>query len=194
MKLGAREIIYFALLLGVLGGAWWFGFKPTDARIGELSAETQAKREKVEQVRAVMRQVEDEDLTGKLDELQRAIAFFEEKLPSAKDVEAVLHDVTASAEACGLTVEEFEELRARHDTAFSEQPIQLKLTGSFESFYAFLLRLERLPRITRLTEMELRKMATFRGATADDDVMEADLTLSVYFEPARQTQEGASHG
>jgi type IV pilus assembly protein PilO len=183
MKLGSRELIYFALLLGVLVGSWWFGFRPMEARAVELTIEADAKRGKVEQVRAVMRQVEDEDLTGKLDELQKAIAFFEQKLPRAKDVEDVLHDVTASAEGCGLGVEEFEELRVRHEAAYSEQPIRLKLTGSFESFYQFLLKLERLPRITRLTDMELRKLETRgqRGIT-QGDIMEATLTLSVYFE------------
>jgi hypothetical protein len=53
----------------------------------------------------------------------------------------------------------------------------MSLSGDFNGFYAFLLQLEKLARITRVTQMQLQKIDEHDGQ------MQAQMTLSIYFEP-----------
>ena len=60
---------------------------------------------------------------------------------------------------------------------YSEQPIEMSLSGDFNGFYEFLLQLEKLRRLTRVTQMDLTKI------TDRDGEMQAQMTLSIFFEP-----------
>ncbi len=57
--------------------------------------------------------------------------------------------------------------KSEHGPNYSEQSIQMTLSGNFNGFYSFLLELEKLPRITRITQMKLTKLTEHDGeATA----------------------------
>jgi hypothetical protein len=62
----------------------------------------------------------------------------------------------------------------------------LSLSGDFNGYYAFLLQLEKLPRITRVTQMKLEKI------NDRDGEMQAQLTLSIFFEPDTGSRSLAS--
>ena len=70
--------------------------------------------------------------------------------------------------------------------ATKQQPIQLSLSGDFNGFYSFLLQLEKLQRITRVTDMTLQKINDHDGE------MQAQLTLSIFFEPDTGTVAGTN--
>ncbi len=53
----------------------------------------------------------------------------------------------------------------------------MSLSGDFNGFYSFMLQLEKLPRITRVGQMNLAKI------NDRDGEMQAQLTLSIFFEP-----------
>ena len=118
-----------------------------------------------------------EDLGRKIDELQKAIDFFESKLPQEKEIDKILKEVSQMAEANTLQTKTIKTLKSERGPNYSEQPIQMSLQGDFNGFYAFLLQLEKLPRITRVTQMNLEKI------DERDGEMQAQMTLSIFFEP-----------
>ena len=67
---------------------------------------------------------------------------------------------------------------------YSEQPLEMSLTGDFNGFYTFLQKVENLPRLTRVTKMQLTKM------NDKDGEMQAQMTLSIFFEP--ETAKGGA--
>ena len=175
MKFGLREIVFLSLMLALLGGSWWFGFRKVEARREVLLAETAQKQRELTELRQATADVD--DLGRRIDDLQAAIEFFESKLPREKEVEKVLRDVWSAAENHGLEIKRFETLPPTRSSHYSEQPIRLELGGDFEGFYAYLLELEALKRITRVTKMNLKKVQDRSGA------MEAEMVLSIFFEP-----------
>lgn len=175
MKLGAREIVLLNLMVGLLGASWWFGFKQVDERKEQFHREMAAKQRELAELREATADVE--DLGRRVDELQQAIDFFEGKLPREKEVDKILRDVWKAAEKNRLEIKEFQTMKVRRDSHYSEQPIKLQLAGDFDGFYAYLLELESLKRITRVTGMNLSKMEERNGA------MEAEMVLSIFFEP-----------
>lgn len=175
MKLGIRELLFFVVLIGLLGCAYFFFFNKVNLRRQELQSDIQKKQQDLANVRQATAGID--DLNRKIAELQQAIVFFESKLPQEKEIDKILKEVWQMAEANSLQTKSIKTLKSERSAHYSEQPISVGLSGDFNGFYAFLLQLEKLPRITRLTQMNLTKI------NDRDGEMQAQLTLSIFFEP-----------
>ncbi len=174
MKLGIRELIFIMLMLGLLGGGYYFVFKPASQKRADRLAEINMKKKALADLRHATAGIP--DLERKINEIQAAIRFFESKLPQEREVDTILKEVWQRAEANGLQTRTIKTLKTERMAGYSELPINIVLAGDFNGFYDFLLQLEKLSRITRVNQMKLQKITNRDGA------MEASLTLSVFFE------------
>jgi len=174
MKIGFREIIFLTLMAGLLAVAFLF-FKKSDKKRVDLLTEIRKEQAALTNLRTATAGIA--DLGKKLDELQQAITFFESKLPAEKEMDKILKEVWQMAESNNLTTKKVQTMRSDRSSNFSEQPIQLSLSGDFNGYYSFLLQLEKLPRLTRITDMKLAKISDRDGE------MTAQMTMSIFFEP-----------
>jgi type IV pilus assembly protein PilO len=126
-----------------------------------------------------------ENINKKIEELQRAIDFFEKKLPPEREIDEILKRVTEIANANSVPTKTVKPLKTDRGASYSEQPIQLSMSGDFNGFYAFLLQLEKEPRITRVTQMKLEKI------NDRDGEMTAQMTMSIFFEPDTSSSPSA---
>jgi type IV pilus assembly protein PilO len=175
MRFGFRELIFVIAMLGLLASSYLLVFQKATARRQALQTDIEHKQRALANLRQATAGIE--DMNGKIDELQKAIAFFESKLPQEKEVDKILKEVWQMAEANSLQTRTVKTLKSERASGYSEQPIQMSLSGDFSGFYSFLLQLEKLPRITRVTGMELKKIDERDGS------MTANVTLSIFFEP-----------
>src|SRR6185295_14584734 len=91
MKFGVREIIFVALMLGLLGGTYLFVFSKTNSKRESLVKDMAQKRKMLNDLHAATAGIE--DMNAKIDELTKAIKFFEGKLPQEKDVGDILQQI-----------------------------------------------------------------------------------------------------
>jgi type IV pilus assembly protein PilO len=175
MKFGIREIIFVVVMLGLLGSTNYFVFSKANQKKAAMLTEIRAKQTALSNLQQATAGIE--DLNRKIDELQKAITFFESKLPQEKEVDKILKEVWQMAEANALRTKTIKTMKSERGPSYSEQPIQMSLAGDFNGFYAFLLQLEKLSRITRVTQMNLQKISDRDGE------MQAQMTLSIFFEP-----------
>lgn len=175
MKNGARIFILAALLVGVLAASYFFYFAKLDVKRRMLQAKTDERLKSLGDLERAKAEVRDVD--RKLADLQQATAFFESKLPQARDMDKVLPEVWKLAEQNNLTTKTVKPAKSQRMTGYSEQSIEMSLSGNFKGFYQFMLQLENLPRLTRVTQMNLTKI------NDRDGEMQASLTLSIFFEP-----------
>ena len=183
MKFGIREIIFIGAMLGLLVATYFFVFAKSNQKRQAMLEDMQHKQTTLVNLRQSTTGIE--DLNRKIAELQKAISFFESKLPQEKEIDKILREVWQMAEANNLQTKQVKPSRSERGPNYSEQPIQMSLSGDFNGFYSFLLQLEKLPRITRITQMNLQKI------DGRDGEMTAQLTLSIYFEPD-STPRGAT--
>lgn len=185
MRFGMRELLFVCVLLGMLASSYYFVFTRKNQQRRQLDAET--SRKQAELIHLKQATVGIDDLARKIDELQKAIDFFESKLPQEREMDKILAEVSQMADANALQTRTVRTLKSERTANYSEQPIQMNLSGDFNGFYAFLLQLEKLARITRVTQMNLQKIDEHDGQ------MQAQLTLSIFFEPegARPALAGA---
>jgi len=178
MKLGIRELLFFCVMVAVLASAYFFVFSKANARTEALQADTIAKQRALADLHSDTSGIS--DLKNKIEELQGAIQYFNGKLPPQREVDTILQQISQISQQAGLVTQTVRPDKSQTNANYSEEPIELSLTGSFEGFYVFLLDLEKLPRLTRLTQMKLNKLDDHEGQ------MTADLRLSIYFAPSMQ--------
>src|SRR5260221_4720893 len=174
MKFGIRELLFLIVLMGLLASTYLFVFKKADEKRAALRQEIITKEHSLNELRQSTTGID--DLNSKIEDLRKAITYFESKLPQEKEFDKILREVSQMAEANSLQTKTVRTLKSERNAGYSEQPIQMSLTGNFNGFYSFLLQLEKLPRITRITNMSLQKLQERDGE------MQASLTLSIFFE------------
>ncbi len=178
MKLTSREWVFLLLMVALLGSAGYV-LKRGEDRRQALQVEMRTMEKALEDLASATAGVD--DLNRKVNALQQAVDFFSSKLPAQREIDSILAEVTKRAEANSLQTTTFRPLKGEYFASYSEQPIEMTITGDFNGFYAFLLELERLPRLTRLMQMHLSRI------NDRDGEMTAKVTLSIFFEPDRNT-------
>ena len=165
------------MLLGAsVAGFYFLYMGPTMTHDQELLAEMEKRQRALADLERSTAGID--DINRKIKDLQDAIQFFESKLPQKKDVEQIVDQVWKLANANSLTAKTIRSLKEEKTANFSEQQIEMSLSGDFNGFYLFIQQLERMPRLTRVTDMTLDKI------NEHDGEMQAKLTLSIYFDPS----------
>jgi type IV pilus assembly protein PilO len=183
MKLGVRELLFVCVILGLLACTYQFIFKKAASRRADLKADTERMEGQLANLRQATAGVE--DLNKMVSDLEQAIKFFDSKLPQEREVDKILKEVWQLAEANTLTTKTIKTMKAEQNASYNELPIQLALSGNFYGYYSFLQQLEKLPRITRVTHMNLTKI------NDRDGDMQAQMTLSIFFEPDNKSVASA---
>ena len=179
MKFSTRELILFLSVLLVPIVSYFFVFQPQNASIDKAKSEIEHKREMLNSLR--LETARNETLKNANDSISERINEMESLLPSDKEIDQVVRQVSSLAVDAGLSPPTLKSAKPVAAARFREQPLEMSTQGSFEGFYEFLLAIERLPRLTRIVDMSL-KDSNDEGVEVD-----ADFTLSIYF----QTGEGS---
>ena len=183
MKFGMRELLFLTVMIGLIVASSMV-FKKSRAKLDEYLADTAAKQKVLTDLKQSTAGIVNWD--QKIEELKKAIAFFESKLPQEREVDKILKEVWQMAEQNSLVTRTVKTQKSERGPNYSEQPITMALAGDFNGFYSFLLQLEKLQRITRVTDMKLLKI------NDRDGEMQAQMTLSIFFEPDSGSVAGAN--
>jgi type IV pilus assembly protein PilO len=175
MRLRLREILFFSAMFALLGCAYFLVFTKADQKRTALLAEIAAKQKALNDVQQSTSGIA--DLGKKIAELQKAIEFFESKLPQEKEIDVILAETTRKAEENALQIRTVKTLKTEKNAGYAEMPIDMTLVGDFDNYYQFLLELEKLPRLTRVSKMKLDKIDD------QDGQMVAQMQISIFFEP-----------
>lgn len=180
MRVTPRVAIFTALLMAIPLGAWHFVFQPRNAMDAEIRSEIEAKQSKLRALNQATASVG--SLQKEISSLEKALVFFQSKLPNEKEIDKVLQEVWRLAETNQLTTKSIRTLQRTAENStdgpHAEQPITMQLDGDFLGLYSFLQALEEQPRIMRIRNMSLKRLDKGpRGC------VQATFILSVFFEP-----------
>ncbi len=174
MKLGAREGLIGVVLLSIPLSSWWLVFRPQNAAIDAAKRDVAHKRELLEKLKAYTSK--NQDLVKANEDMDRRIHVIEDRLPSDKEVDSIVRQVSDVAVACSLNSPTVANVKPRQEAMYMEQPLDMTLSGNWSGFYDFLAKVEQLPRLTRISNMVLR-----RDDKGDGD-MKAEFTISIYYQ------------
>ncbi len=181
MKFGVREIVIIVLLMCIPLVAWKLVFVPNNTRNTEMLKQIEQKQAKLRELNLATATIG--DLKTEIQELSKAIGFFQTKLPNQQEIDKILQEIWRMAEANDLTTK---SIRTKDrptgtnkfsDVVEGEQPIAVQLEGDFKGLYSFLLALENQPRIMRIQNMKIEKMQK-----GEEGTVKADFVMSIFFE------------
>lgn len=179
MRFGLRELILLVILLAMPASSYWLVFRPQNEEIEQAEREIEHKMAMLEKLQSATNR--NATLEEANEEIREGIAAIEERLPTDKEIETIVREVSRQAIECGLEQPGMTSGTQVRGSLYWEQPIEMTLKGDFEGFYAFLLTLEQMPRITRVPDMNIKR------SKDKDGHLEADFTLSIYFEGEEHT-------
>lgn len=174
MKLGTREIAVLGLVLAIPVASYGLVFAPQNKEIGAANLEIAHRQDMLAKLRAET--ARNEDLADANKTIQESIAEIESRLPTGKEVDNIVRQISDLAVESGLTPPTFVSEDPIEAGTYWEQPLTVTTHGNFNGYYRFLQRLERLPRITRLPDFALRRDSKKDGAVA------IEFTLSIFFQ------------
>ncbi len=173
MQFGTRELVLFLTVLLLPVVSYFTIFQPQNKRIDQAKADITHKQELLNQLRRETARSKDlEEINGSL---QVRIDEIEARLPTNKEADQIVRQVSQLAIEAGLQPPSLKSDKPLAAARYREQPLMMSTKGGFDGFYDFLLALERLPRITRVVNM---KVAESREEGSD---ITAEFTLSIYF-------------
>ena len=180
MKFGMRELVLLLVLLALPVASYLLVFKPQNASIAQAKAEIAHKQEMLRQLSKET--ARNDALRAANEKIVKRIGEVEDRLPTGKEVDRVIRQVSDVAVRAGLTSPGMMNTPPVQAAQYWEQPLEIKSQGTFKGFYEFLLSLERMPRITRIPDIKLVRARDGSGQ------MDIAFTLSIYY----QNDEGAS--
>jgi len=179
-----RQLVFFMVLLALPVASYLLVFKPQNQVILKATREMELKESKLAKLREYTARTD--DLAKENEQIKAAIETIQSRLPSGKEMDNVLRQVSGIANKAGLTVPNFKKSDKTQPAGLAfEQPTDIEMLGDFDGYYQFLLELEKLPRITRIPDMEIKRQEKTNGE------MKAKFVLSVYYEGEKVAVEGA---
>lgn len=173
MNSNLKKLIFFVLLAGTTYFAHHLMISPANVALAEQKIRINKKLAKLTEIRKIT--ATPERRNKELEQLEKAIAFFESKLPPKSDLHETLEQITIISQKYGLTPKTIRTLAKKKNNGYIDQPLKIQLVGDFKSFYSFLLELEQLPRIMKIRELHLAKHK------ARDGDITADFVVSIFF-------------
>ena len=173
------------LVISLPLASFFLVFKPLNIEIDREKTETQHREELLAKLQEET--AKNTDLERANLEIQSSIRLIEARLPSNKEVDAVVRQVSNLAIESNLSSPAMRSAKALPTASYMEQPIEMETTGNFAvDFFTFLAKVEKLPRIMRIHDLKVVSEAR------EGVELRAIFTLSIYFQDEKQVAQGDS--
>jgi type IV pilus assembly protein PilO len=150
--LGGAVLLAFVAVS--LAGIWflvWNGQRPELQRRqdeeGKLRQEFKDKHSKAVNLELYKQQLKD---------IERSFGALLRQLPGKTEVPSLLVDISQTGLAAGLQEKLFQPEAEQKKDFYAEQPIKIRLTGSYHQFGEFVSGIAALPRIVTLDDIDIK--------------------------------------
>lgn len=150
----AKIVAFIVIFIVVVIAGALLDWQPEWERLGRIqSEEAQLK----DAYLAKKQQAINLDLIKKqLNETQASFGALLKQLPSKSEMDALLTDINQAGLGRGLQFELFRPSAEHMNGSFAEQPIMIKVTGSYDDIGKFSSDIAMLPRIVTLSEIVIQ--------------------------------------
>lgn len=178
MNIGLRGALILGIVVGMPVASHYLVFRPQNREISRARQEVEHKESLLEKLREETSR--NEDLARANEEIKRSVKLIEARLPSEKEIDAIVRQVSDLAVQAGLEPPAIKSAKPVQAALYMEQPLEMEVSGDFLNFFTFIAQVEKLPRITRVHDLKIS------GQMKDDAEIKAEFTLSIYFQDEKQ--------
>ena len=144
------KIFFTALLFVVIGFLGWYLYvSDQQDSLQTLAAKEESLKQEFAQKQA--KAVNLDALQQQLDEMQDMLRQLLRQLPGKTEMPELLVDISQTALSAGLEVDLFQPGAETPKDFYAEEPISLRMTGTYHQFGTFISGVASLPRVVILT-------------------------------------------
>lgn len=186
--LGVKVVLLGTLFLLLVGGGYWFLWKPALEELEQASNREAELRnvfvtKKKEAINLPIYRQQMAEIESTFIELLR-------QLPDRTQMDALLNDINQAGLEVGLEFQLFKPEAERPAEFYAERPITIRVVGTYFQLGAFAQNISQLPRIVSLSEMSLTPSSSNDGEL----VVNAVIARTYRYLDAGETSAPAAHG
>ncbi len=171
--LGQKVLMLLLLIILMVIGFYFLHYQPYEEQVASLNQELktiQAKREEFEVLKN-----ERAEVLSRLEKLKRELLVAREQLPASAEVPSLLQRIHNQAKTAGLEITRFKRVDDVSKNYYTEIPVEMKLSGSFDELANFFYYLGRMTRIVNVRDISLKQQGG--GSKLDsEDAGELEVT------------------
>ena len=143
--------LFFTVLvfLIVMFLGWYLHVSDQQDSLASLASKEDSLKQEFSQKQA--KSVNLEALQQQLDEMQDMLRQLLRQLPSKTEMPELLVDISQTALSAGLEIQTFDPGSEHPKDFYAEEPIELKMVGTYHQFGNFISGVASLPRVVNLT-------------------------------------------
>ena len=164
-----RYALILSLLFTMPFSVWAFVYRPMNFAVYCVANEIKIRSKNLDYYDEVNRQYRNlKSITTVLD---TSTASALSKIPSKSVSEKWLKSASDAAKEYGLLVRSVTTAGERIESDFCVLPVDLNVSGSFESLYQLIQHIERMPRISRIDRLNIQLV--------DDNIIDARMIVEL---------------
>lgn len=150
---GIKAFLLIVVVVAILAGGYWFFIKDKQEALErsaqqeeEIKSEFRVKQQKAANLEAYETQ---------LAEMEQMLEVMLRQLPSRTEMAELLIDISQTALGAGIDNELFEPRAEISRDFYAEQPISVRMVGTYHQFGEFVSTVASLPRVVILTFQDI---------------------------------------
>lgn len=150
---GTKAVVIGFVVIAILAAGYWFLIKDKRSDLANRErVETQLKQEFSEKQQ---KSANLEAYERQLEEMEDLLAGMLQQLPSRTEMPALLVDISRTAQGSGIDNELFEPRAEVMRDFYAEQPISVRMVGTYHEFGTFVSSVASLSRVVILTMRDI---------------------------------------
>ncbi len=150
----ARLALVAAIVLGVVAGYYFMIYQGKYERLVNLEGQAEELQRKLNKVRVVASNLE--EFGQEVAKLERSLALVVKQLPSRKQFEDLLRDISTAGKKVGVSIKAIERTQERSHNFYAEVPFKLEIEGEYHDVARFFEQMAALHRIVNMGAMEIK--------------------------------------
>lgn len=153
MNYSTRHITLPCLLLAVPISAWTFAYRPMNFAVRSAAEEIKDRTSKLTNYDEVNKQYRDMKMISQ--SLAQANKMLMDRIPKSHNADQWLESASDAAMQLGLVVQSVTTSGEYEVGECKVMPVDLKISGNFESVYKLVQHLEQMDRVTNIYQMNI---------------------------------------
>jgi type IV pilus assembly protein PilO len=143
-----------AIVIGTMAGYYFMIYQDKSVELVNLQGQAEELQRKLNKVRVVASNLA--EFEQEVAKLERDLALVVKQLPSKKQFEDLLRDISTAGKKVGVSIKTIERKDEISHSFYAEVPFKLELEGEYHNVARFFEQMAALRRIVNMGAMEIK--------------------------------------
>ena len=146
--------VVVAIIVGVMTGYYFMIYQDKSIELLNLQGQAEELQRKLNKVRVIASNLD--EFEQEVAKLERDLSLVIKQLPSRKEFETLLRDISTAGKKVGVAIKSIERKPEVSHSFYAEVPFQLELEGEYHNIARFFEQMAALRRIVNMGSMDIK--------------------------------------